>query len=578
MLLAPTALRLASRHLAAFSPTCGAGHQRSKPGGAKPSLRLTCGEGGAGGAAAPAPLVLHFLSEPDRDAFSDALARRLACVRAGAAPAGAAGGGAGEAHAQVARAALLATNADVRALHAQLVVTGVVPAADFWASQQDLLQDATSRRALGQRPGLPNALLSAVRAEQDGRSKKVNFTLSKEQIAQIFAEHSAVRAAYLRHVRPAGALTDLQFWTKYCKVQYFRQARRGGAPENEEEAADLAMFAEDEAAAAAQAAAAARHVDARFNLAHAAADPGLGRGWGAAREDGGRAAGGAPAGGPSARVVRDINRHAAVVLAGCPDALCEDRLQLAQEAARRADAGRPGGRGELTAQELQQAAAESTLEDLVHPVAAHTVELRIQDARRYFEAAAAAGGAATAPEGIPHAQPGGHAAACWAAEARRVGSGRVTCPGVSSSLAHKVLADLGHAAGLAAHSLQGSAAADGGVPAAAQAAFADEARTAKALLRLYWKDAPAAGQRHAHQRRAQWDKIRGALSALYDSLEARKAALQPAQRHNAAQQLRPLLAALDATFEHSDAIGAPRVESCSGWAEGSSAAAPMVID
>jgi hypothetical protein len=106
---------------------------------------------------------------------------------------------------------------------------------------------ATAKRGLGQRAGIANTLMGAVRGEQDGRSKKVNFNLSKQQVAQIFAERPAVRKAYLKHVLPNGNLTDLQFWTKYCRVEYLKQSRKGVPFTSEQDDADAALFAEDEA-------------------------------------------------------------------------------------------------------------------------------------------------------------------------------------------------------------------------------------------------------------------------------------------------------------------------------------------
>jgi hypothetical protein len=58
-------------------------------------------------------------------------------------------------------------------------------------------------------------------------------------------------------------------------------------------------------------------------------------------------------------------------------------------------------------------------------------------------------------------------------------------------------------------------------------------------------------------RSAKSQRVRDALAALYDKLAAQKAALPPAARHAASQQLRPLLQALDAAFEAADRQGLP---------------------
>jgi len=505
--------------------------------------------------------VLQFAVERERDAFSDALAAALARARAGAAGPAAAAGAAAEAHAAVARAALLATNADVAALHAQLVAPGILSEADFWGAQAALLADATSRRALGQRPGLANALLGEVRGGQDGRSRKVNFSLSGEQIAQIFAEHPAVRSAYLAHV-PTGKLSDVEFWTKYCKSVYFRAARRGAAAESEAEAADAALFAPDEDALAKDAAQRVTAVAPSLNLAADADDAFAprerGNAHGGAREAPPRASG------PLAAIVRDINRHAAVVLDGRPDAPEADTGALASAMAARAAAAAAAARAGRSGAAAAEAAVP--LPDLRDQAPPQRQELRIQDPRRYFDAAQAGAGERTLGNGgglkpgppQPPLQQQAASLLCAPAEA------------VPPALAARVLRDLGHAAATAtAASVAlgtgvGAAPApvDSAVPALTTEEFRAAARAARELLRHFWGgaapgpgSAPPATQQSAKRRR-----MRDALAAIYDGLGATKDALPAAGRHAAGQQLRPLMAALDAAFEEAErcGMGAPQ--------------------
>jgi transcription initiation factor TFIIH subunit 1 len=428
--------------------------------------------------------------------------------------------------------------------------------------------------------------MGEVRAAQDGRSRKVNFTLSKEQIAQIFAEHPAVRAAYMSHV--PGKLSDLEFWTKYCRVQYFRAARKGGAAENEAEAADAALFAPDEGALAEEAAARVHRVDPRLNLAAAAADGlseehGRGTAHGGARERDADAAA-ATKGSVMAAVIRDINRHAEVVLDGVPDALPEDRAALAAAAAARAAAvraeaarvaaeGHAGARGRRRGEQGAGATAAEEEEDgeaiadLRAPNAARPQELRIQDPRRYFDAASATGGA-------------GGAAAAGAAPGAPAGSRAVLPPSLSAqaaplgerpsadaralppALALRVLSDLGHAAATARANGLGGGAGGGdaaAVPQALTGEFRDAARASRELLRHFWACYPLEGAGRA-AREAKCGRVRDALARIYDDLSSKKDALPSAGRHAAGQQLRPLLAALDAAFEHADADAARRGE------------------
>jgi len=81
--------------------------------------------------------------------------------------------------------------------------------------------------------------------------------------------------------------------------------------------------------------------------------------------------------------------------------------------------------------------------------------------------------------------------------------------------------------------------------------FAEEARAASELLRHYWAAPGAAGAppRVAAERAAKRLRVRCALAAVYDKLQAAKEGLPAAARHLAGRQLRPLLSALDASFE-----------------------------
>jgi transcription initiation factor TFIIH subunit 1 len=422
--------------------------------------------------------------------------------------------------------------------------------------------------------------MGEVRAAQDGRSRKVNFTLSKEQIAQIFAEHPAVRAAYMSHV--PGKLSDLEFWTKYCRVQYFRAARKGGAAENEAEAADAALFAPDEAALAEEAAARVHRVDPRLNLAAAAADAhggagehaGRGTAHGGARERDADAAA-ATRGSVMAGVIRDINRHAEVVLDGVPDALPEDRAALAAaaaaraaavraEAARAAAEGRGGGGGGAAGGSGDAEDGEA-IEDLRAPSAAQPQELRIQDPRRYFDAASATGGAGAAAAAAAAAASGGAGGSRavmpppLSAQAAPLGEQPTAdARALPPALALRVLSDLGHAAATARAGGGGGGGGDASaVPRALTDEFRDAARASRELLRHFWACYPLEGAGRA-AREAKCGRVRDALARIYDDLSSKKDALPSAGRHAAGQQLRPLLAALDAAFEHADADAARR--------------------
>ena len=498
--------------------------------------------------------MLTFLTEPDRDAFSVELSQLVAHVKAkGKGKAGGGGGGGGSAaeaaRLAVAKAALLATNEDVKALHGSLVGGGVVSEEDFWASQASLLSESTARRGLGQQEGLANCLMGTVRGVQDGKTQKVNFFLTNAQVAQIFAERPAVRRAYLKHVAPAGRMTDGEFWNLYCKVEYFKLARRGKPIENEQDAKDAALFEENEAdalAAKAEAAAIAAKLTPSINMAAGAADEALRPGWGLAHA--GLETDALDAGRPTATaaLVRDLNRHAAVVLQGVPDALPEDRAALARAAQTHGGSSQVTGAG---AESVGNTPAGNTEEDatmldaLTAPSAPATHLLRITDPARYFDTSGDAGAAPAAASRHGSQQRG---AVAWAALAAQIPHMVPPCPVLRGDLAKAALSDVAHVVSRPASQLGFGAGGGGDVPEAVTRGLKEQVRDARELLKFYWQLVA----RNTSAAATKAEKVLAALTGVYDKLEALKAGLSGPARHTASQQLRPLMAALDAALEH----------------------------
>ena len=530
-------------------------HQRSKAGAAKPSLRLVPAVEEADDASEPGgPLVLTFLTEADRDTFSVELSQLVAHVKAkGKGKAGREGAGGASTAAEaarlaVAKATLLATSEDVKALHTSLVGGGVVTEEDFWASQAALLSESTARRGLGQQAGLANCLMGTVQGTQDGKSQKVNFVLTNKQIAQIFAERPSVRRAYLKHVAPAGRMRDEEFWNLYCKVEYFKLARKGKPIENEQDAKDAALFEEDEAeaqASKAEAAAVAAKLMPSINMAVRAADEALRPGWGLAHagletdavptNEAGKVS-------VTAALVRDLNRHAAVVLQGVPDALPEDRGALA-----RAAHARDGGAHAPAATPMGSAEEDETMLDaLTAPAAPPTHLLRITDPRRYFDTSG--GVDAADPMAPPRhgAQQQPRGAVAWSALTAQIPHMVPPCPVLPSDLAKAALSDVAHVAGRPAQQLGFGAGGGGDVPEAAKRGLKEQVRDARELLKFYWQLVA----RNTSAAAAKAEKVLAALTAVYDRLEALKAGLGGPARHTASQQLQPLMAALDKALDH----------------------------
>jgi len=428
------------------------GHQRNKPGSKRASLRLVLGAGASGRPdQKPEAFVLQFGKEPDRDALSERVKAAAATGtpsfkqdkqnkrEAGPSPAELA-----------ARAALLESNPEVAAAHGVLVVGSRYAAADasadaslaavdeeaFWGARGHLFADAVFKTGATQMTGISNALDADIKGARSGGptgtlggGDVVTATLSNEKMHRIFAERPAVRAAFLENV-PRN-MTEREFWTRFLRSEYFKAARAGAAPQGEQEAADLALFARRPETERARAATAKR-VSAAVNLAADAGDFGVfGRAGGARAElgavEGEGARGGhgifrdgakeppppssavavaAAAGGGGGKAaaakhaametLRSLNHHALVVLRGRPDVPVTDARSaaLAAEAQEAnelllTDASNTKAEHESSREAKDAVAAASVaLEDLVDATAAPPKTLRIDDPSRYFASVA----------------------------------------------------------------------------------------------------------------------------------------------------------------------------------------------
>lgn len=432
------------------------GHQRNKPGSKRASLRLVLGAGASGRPdQKPEAFVLQFGKEPDRDALSE----RVKAAAATGTPSSDASAKAkqnksctGPSPAELAaRAALLASNPDLAAAHGRLVLGSRFAAADasadaslaavdeeaFWGARGHLFADAVFKTGATQMTGISNALDADIKGARSGGSTTgpqarggdvVTATLSNEKMHRIFAERPAVRAAFLENV-PRN-MTEREFWTRFLRSEYFKAARAGAAPQGEQEAADLALFARRPETERARAATAKR-VSAAVNLAADAGDFGVFGRAGAARAELGAVEGEGARGGhgifrdgakepppPSSAVavaaaagggggkaaaakhaametLRSLNHHALVVLRGRPDAPVTDARSaaLAAEAQEAnellTDASTPNDEhGSAREAKDAVAAASVALEDLVDATAAPPKTLRIDDPSRYFASVA----------------------------------------------------------------------------------------------------------------------------------------------------------------------------------------------
>ena len=611
------------------------GHQRNKPGSKRASLRLVLGAGASGRPdQKPEAFVLQFGKEPDRDALSERVKAAAATGtpsfkqdkqnKRGPSPAELA-----------ARAALLKSNPEVAAAHGRLVLGSRYAAADasadaslaavdeeaFWGARGHLFADAVFKTGATQMTGISNALDADIKGARSGGptgtlggGDVVTATLSNEKMHRIFAERPAVRAAFLENV-PRN-MTEREFWTRFLRSEYFKAARAGAAPQGEQEAADLALFARRPETERARAATAKR-VSAAVNLAADAGDFGVfGRAGGARAElgavEGEGARGGhgifrdgakeppppssavavaAAAGGGGGKAaaakhaametLRSLNHHALVVLRGRPDAPVTDARSaaLAAEAQEAnellTDSSKPNEHESSREAKDAVAAASVTLEDLVDATAAPPKTLRIDDPSRYFASVAEE---TTTPvldtvskkrRATPFEFGDAVARAAVAMRFKRLanetGKKEATSnaiPAVDVVAARGVLDDLSSASRrAAAAAARGPWVSGGDLSAMDDVSDADKVALGSIAPEAS-RDAATAAELLRHfwtaaplTSVARWEKasrVVRALGTLYDRMDARKKALLPGARHVLAQRSRPLVSAMDGAFSFFD--------------------------
>ncbi|KAJ3229619.1 RNA polymerase II transcription factor B subunit 1 [Chytriomyces hyalinus] len=171
----------------------------------------------------------------DRTRFSDALARLLVNSNSisNAAPANT---GAITAHDIALRQKLLSNpkNKDLKLLHQDLVISGIISEHDFWASRKELLvnQDWVS----GQKKGMSSASLVDVLKVVSGGSSDSNtntpdiqaqttYKFTPEVIHSICIQFPAVQLAYEKYVPEK--MSEREFWTKYAQSKSFHALKSG---------------------------------------------------------------------------------------------------------------------------------------------------------------------------------------------------------------------------------------------------------------------------------------------------------------------------------------------------------------
>eukprot|EP00873_Tetraselmis_striata_P022489 jgi/Tetstr1/442753/TSEL_030841.t2 len=523
------------------------GQQRAK---GKPFLRIVSSSG--------SPVIFQFSSEADRDAAVDILAP----LTSGGKPAPtAAGEKPGRVKITGADAALkeklLAHDRDLKALYDQIIQQGVLTDAEFWAGRQHLLNKAKGSDLSAQKAGLSTTMLADVQPSADGQTNRVTFRITPEMVPQIFSEKPEVHRCYLANV--PHTLTEQEFWGKYARYEWARRIRQLNRKAEKkdtihlsvEDQENLEMFQQFRKSEQTEKEARlkARQALPAVNLAADGYDA-LSSGYGMAFNGGKEGMMGLSKASAALDIIRDVNRHAAVVLDGIDAAPSSDTGAVAAALAKseQQKMGQDDPDWDKTNHEKWAAATLQegrALEDLAGRQGLPAEPLSIQDPRRYFDAT---------PDEEPAApaRPGAAGAATLPDLLASLKSRMLPCPAVKPALAFQVLTEI---------SLRVQAAVaeqdDGymtGDPKdvllpALQNELRKQAMMANELLRHFWALFPVSSAARAKK----LERLKDALSKQYDHLQAMQEAAHGSDRIYISQVLRPCMQALDAAFTKYDA-------------------------
>ncbi|KAG9102715.1 RNA polymerase II transcription factor B subunit 1 [Ceratobasidium sp. 370] len=115
---------------------------------------------------------------------------------------------------------VLLKRTDLAALHRELVMSGSITEAEFWAGREHLLSAEESIER--QRKGRPTQMLE-LRATTTNERGDIKITITPERAQQIFIEFPVVKRAYDENV--PDPLSPAEFWTRYLSSKLFDRNR-----------------------------------------------------------------------------------------------------------------------------------------------------------------------------------------------------------------------------------------------------------------------------------------------------------------------------------------------------------------
>ncbi|XP_022731035.1 probable RNA polymerase II transcription factor B subunit 1-1 isoform X4 [Durio zibethinus] len=230
-------------------------------------------------------------------------------------------------------------------------------------------------------------MISDIRPSTDGRTNKVTFNLTPENILQIFSEKPAVLHAFLSYV--PNKMSERDFWTKYFRAEYLHGTKNSIAAAAEAaEDEELAVFLKQDDILASEARWKVRRVDPTLNMEADEGDDythlpdrGIFR-------DGSKEMTESQNELYRRTLSQDFNRHAAVVLEGrAVDVELEDTRAVAEALARSKQELSTKGEsdGDASWERLDRVSRMTEIEDLQGPNNLPLAPLCIKDPRDYFD-------------------------------------------------------------------------------------------------------------------------------------------------------------------------------------------------
>ncbi|XP_062195574.1 general transcription and DNA repair factor IIH subunit TFB1-1-like isoform X2 [Phragmites australis] len=451
------------------------------------------------------------------------------------------------------RMKLLREDSELQKLHKKFVLGNILQESEFWATRKNLLDDEANK-ASKQRPGFKSAMLADVRPSADGRTNKVTFNLTTEIIHQIFAEKPAVHRAFLDFVPKK--MSEKDFWTKYCRAEYLLRTKNTVAAAAE--AADdeeLAVFLKNDDILAKEATFKIKRVDPTLDMEADAGDDYIHLPDHGILRDGSKETVDTDSELARRTLSQDLNRHAAVVLEGrSSDVELIDAKTVAEALARsKKEPSSTSIVDDANHERLVKVARMTEIEDLQAPRNLLYAPLCIKDPREYFDSQQA-----NALRSLGGSNDGRKARNCSLStddafhhlmdQISSIKVNKLNCPVIQADVALKVVNELNEGISrsrrLNLKNPQESLL--GRLPQRTRDELMDHWTAIQELLRHFWSSYPITSA--VLYNKVQ--RVRDAMTQIYQKLQAIKESAQPDVRHEISQLVKPMTQALDAAFNH----------------------------